>query len=62
MNRIIDLRNVLLIVAVIAAVTSVPLSQRLEFDQRLESFFADDHPGIDILHRSRKEFNDYQAI
>jgi predicted RND superfamily exporter protein len=56
MNRIVGLRNLLLAIAAIAVVASIPLSERLEFDQRLESFFSDDHPDIVILHRSREEF------
>ncbi|MCH2211164.1 MAG: MMPL family transporter [Fuerstiella sp.] len=56
MNRIIGLRNPLLVLAALAVVTSIPLSGRLEFDQRLESFFADDNPDIVILRRSRQEF------
>lgn len=56
MNRIVGLRNILLAIAVVAVVVCIPLSERLEFDQRLESFFADDHPDIVILHRSREEF------
>lgn len=56
MKRIVGLRNLLLAFAVIAVVVCLPLSERLEFDQRLESFFADDHPDIVILHRSREEF------
>ncbi|MCH2203522.1 MAG: MMPL family transporter [Fuerstiella sp.] len=56
MNRIIGLRNPLLVLAAIAVTASVPLSERLEFDQRLESFFADDNPDIVILRRSRREF------
>ena len=56
MNRIVDLRIVLRRFAVVAVLASFPLSERLVFDQRLESFFADDHPDIVILHRSRREF------
>ena len=56
MNRVVGLRSLLLLVAVIAVIASIPLSERLEFDQRLESFFADDHPDVVILHRSRREF------
>ena len=56
MNTIVGLRNLLLGLAAIAVVVSVPLSERLDFDQRLESFFSDDHPDIVILHRSREEF------
>lgn len=56
MNRIVGLRNVLLLSAVVSVVASFPLSERLVFDESLESFFADDHPDVVILHRSREEF------
>ena len=56
MNGIVGLRKPLLLIAVIAVLASVPLSERLQFDQRLESFFPDDHPDIVILHRSRQDF------
>ena len=56
MDLIVRLRNFLLALAAIAVAGSIMLSNQLEFDQRLESFFADDHPDIVILHRSQREF------
>ena len=56
MKTLILLRNYLLLAAVIAVLVSIPISGRLEFDQRIESFFADDNPDIRILHRSRLDF------
>jgi len=56
MHRIVGLRNWLLLLAILATVGSIPLSNQLHFDQRLESFFSGDRPGIVILHRSRREF------
>ena len=56
MKTLILLRNYLLLAAVIAVLASIPISERLEFDQRIESFFADDNPDIKILRRSRQDF------
>ena len=56
MKTLILLRNYLLFAAVIAVLVSIPVSERLEFDQRIESFFADDNPDIKILRRSRQDF------
>ncbi len=56
MHRIVGLRKLLLLLAAIAVVVSIPVSNQLRFDERLESFFSDDHPDIQILHRSRREF------
>ncbi|MDG1897914.1 MAG: MMPL family transporter [Fuerstiella sp.] len=56
MKTLILLRNYLLLAAVIAVLVSIPISGRLEFDQRIESFFAEDNPDIKILRRSRLDF------
>jgi predicted RND superfamily exporter protein len=56
MHRIVGLRNLLLLLAALAVMSSISLSNQLQFDERLESFFSDDHPDIEILHRSRREF------
>ena len=56
MKTLILLRNYLLLAAVIAVLVSIPISGRLEFDQRIESFFADDNPDIRILRRTRLDF------
>ncbi len=56
MKTLVRLRNYLLIAAVTAVVVSIPISGRLKFDQRIESFFANDNPDIRILQRSRQDF------
>ncbi|MEO2015126.1 MAG: MMPL family transporter [Fuerstiella sp.] len=56
MKTLILLRNYLLLAAVIAVVVSIPISGRLEFDQRIESFFAEDNPDILRLLESRQDF------
>jgi len=56
MHRIVGLRKLLLLLAVIAVVVAIPVSNQLRFDETLESFFPKDHPDIEILHRSRGEF------
>ncbi len=56
MKTLILLRNYLLLAAVIAVVVSIPISGRLQFDQRIESFFSDDNPDIQHLVRSRQDF------
>ncbi len=56
MDRIVAWRNGLLLLAAVLVTASIPLSERLTFDQRIESFFSDDHPDIVILRRSRADF------
>ncbi len=56
MKTIVSLRNYLLVAAVTVVVSAIPLSDKLQFDQRIESFFAADNPDLKILERSRRDF------
>ncbi|MCR9202885.1 MAG: MMPL family transporter [Planctomycetaceae bacterium] len=56
MRTLIQNRNLLLLVAVIAVLLSIPASEQLRFDQRIEAFFAEDNRDLQILSRSRREF------
>ena len=56
MNRLTDRRNWLLLAVVIVVVAAIPIADRLEFDQTIDSFFAPDNPDIQLLKRSRADF------
>lgn len=56
MHQLIALRNILLLVIVTITCFAVPVSQRLTFDQSIESFFSPDNPDIRLLQRSRRDF------
>lgn len=56
MKTVVSLRNFLLLAAVALVVAAIPMSERLQFDQRIESFFAHDNPDLKILERSRRDF------
>ncbi|MEZ6130540.1 MAG: MMPL family transporter [Planctomycetaceae bacterium] len=56
MKTVVTLRNFLLLAAVVIVLGAIPASNHLEFDQRIESFFSDDNPDLQILKRSRKDF------
>jgi predicted RND superfamily exporter protein len=56
MNRLMDIRNGLLIVVILVFGMAIPVAQRLEFDQTIESFFAADNPDIQLLKRTREDF------
>ncbi|MEQ9411052.1 MAG: MMPL family transporter [Fuerstiella sp.] len=56
MTALITIRNYLLLAAVLAVLAAIPLSERLDFDQRIEAFFADDNPDLQLLRRSRRVF------
>lgn len=56
MRTLINKRNLLLLVAVIAVLLSIPASEQLRFDQRIEAFFAEDNRDLQILSRSRQDF------
>ena len=56
MASLVAIRNYLLVAAAIAVLSAIPVSKRLQFDQRIESFFADDNSDLKILQRSRKDF------
>ena len=56
MNRLTDRRNWLLLAVVIVVVAAIPIADRLEFDQTIDSFFAPHNPDIQLLKRSRADF------
>ena len=56
MTILVRYRNVLLTIAALAVLAAIPLSERLSFDQRIESFFADDNKDIQVLTQSRLDF------
>jgi predicted RND superfamily exporter protein len=56
MNRLIRMRNILLVAGVLVTAAAFPVAGRLSFDQSLESFFAPDNPDILLLKRSRADF------
>lgn len=56
MNRLVAMRNFLLLALLVVACCAVPVAGRLTFDQSIDSFFAPDNPDIELLKRSRREF------
>ena len=56
MKTVVSLRNYLLMAAVVLVLAAIPISERLQFDQRIESFFAPDNSDLKILERSRQDF------
>ena len=62
MKTLISIRNLLLLSAVIAVLAAIPLSERLQFDQRIESFFAPDNSDLQILSRSRRDFGGNEFV
>jgi len=56
MNRLIQYRNWLLLVVVVLLIASIPIANRLTFDQTIESFFPPDNPDIQLLKKSRQDF------
>lgn len=59
---LIRIRNYLLIAAVVAVMAGIPLSERLQFDQRIEAFFAPSNPDIQILQQSRLDFGNNEFV
>ncbi len=55
-DRIAKYRNWLFAAAMLLLVAAVPAAQRLTFDQTIESFFAPQHPDIQLLKRTREVF------
>ena len=53
MGVLIQYRNPLLFLAALAVLCAIPLSEQLVFDQRIESFFAEDSPDLILLNRSQ---------
>lgn len=56
MKTIVSLRNFLLLTAIVLVLVAIPVSERLQFDQRIEAFFAPDNPDLRMLERSRSDF------
>ena len=56
MRAVVFIRNYLLLTVALATVAAIPLSEQLEFDQRIESFFADENPDLKMLNASRTVF------
>ena len=56
MNRLVDCRNWLLLAVVVVVAAAIPIADRLEFEQTIDSFFAPDNPDIQVLRRSREDF------
>lgn len=56
MNQLVSKRNWLLVVAATAVALSIPVSEQLQFDQRIESFFAEGDPDLQRLRHSRRVF------
>lgn len=59
---LIRIRNYLLFAAVLAVLAGIPLSERLQFDQRIEGFFAPTNPDIKILKQSRADFGNNEFV
>lgn len=59
---LIRIRNYLLFAAVVAVLAGIPLSQRLQFDQRIEAFFSATNPDIQILKQSRLDFGNNEFV
>ncbi len=56
MEGLVKYRNWLLLAAVVVLLVSIPIAERLTFDQTIESFFAPDNPDIQLLLQSRQDF------
>ena len=56
MEGLVKYRNWLLSAAVVVLLVSIPIAERLTFDQTIESFFAPDNPDIQLLLQSRQDF------
>jgi len=56
MKTVVALRNYLMLAAAVLVLAAIPVSERLAFDQRIESFFADDNPDLQMLRQSRRDF------
>lgn len=49
-------RSLWLVAAILAAVAAIPVASRLEFDQRIESLYADDDPVLNNFLQSKRWF------
>lgn len=56
MEGLVKYRNWLLFAAAVTLAVSIPIAQRLTFDQTIESFFAPDNADIQLLLQSRQDF------
>ena len=56
MEGLVKYRNWLLLAAVVVLLVSIPIAERLTFDQTIESFFAPDNTDIQLLLESRQDF------
>lgn len=56
MNTVVSLRNYLLLATAVLIFAAIPISERLQFDQRIEAFFAPDNSDLKLLERSRADF------
>jgi len=56
MNRLIQYRNWLLLAVIVLLIASIPIANRLTFDQTIESFFPPNNPDIQLLKKSRQDF------
>lgn len=61
-RTLISVRNVLLFAAAAGVLAAISFSERLQFDQRIESFFAADNPDLRILTRSRQDFGGNEFV
>lgn len=59
---LVRIRNYLLFGAAVAVLAGIPLSERLQFDQRIESFFAPSNPDVKILKQSRADFGNNEFV
>ncbi len=59
---LIRIRNYLLLAAAIAVLAGIPLSEQLQFDQRIEGFFAPSNPDVQILKQSQLDFGNNEFV
>lgn len=56
MNRLLLIRNLMLLAVVTVTCCAIPIAGRLSFDQSIESFFAPENADILLLRKSRLDF------
>lgn len=59
---LIRIRNYLLFAAALVVLAGIPLSEQLQFDQRIEAFFAPSNPDIQILKQSQVDFGNNEFV
>jgi len=62
MEGLVKYRNWLLLAAVVVLLVSIPIAERLTFDQTIESFFAPDNTDIQLLLESRQDFGGDELV